>query len=271
MRTGFVFLAWLAMVWVGCGLAIAPNWFDEIVYHIPAVRMLADGWNPLYVRTPESLLQFAGLEAGDCRIDHIVFLPKIVWVFSAVAYFFTNDLFNPLVPILWFLVPAVLMRIWRTMEGAAIVWKVLVVPLLYCLLLSSAYVVDIVIQLAAIGLLLSFEEVLSGKRVDVLSLAAYSFWMMGAKTNGLVHGGLFWGIFLVFVFWRKTFSKKLYVVVGAVAVMLMVACASPFLTSLLDYGHPLYPQYTFDQKRFPRRSPHAKMQMRRRWGMSGVM
>lgn len=253
MRTGLVFLAWLAVVWVGCGLAIAPNWFDESVYHIPAVRMLADGWNPLYVRTPESLLQFAGLEAGDCRIDHIVFLPKIVWVFDAVAFHFTGELLNPMIPIMWFLLPAVVLHVWCAMEGSHVIWKLLAVPLLYCLLSNSAYLIDAVVALAAIGLFLSFEEVLSARRTDVISLAAYSFWMMGAKTNGLVHGGLFWGIFLVFVFWRKTFTRKLYVVVGAVAVMLMVACASPFLTSLLDYGHPLYPQYTFDQKRFPRR------------------
>ena len=257
MRTGLVFLAWLAVAWVGCGIAVAPNWFDESVYHIPAVRMLADGWNPLHVRTPESVLRFAGLAAGDCRIDHIVFLPKIVWVFDAVAFHFTGDLFNPMEPVLWFLFPVVALHVWRAMEGARVVWKILSVPLLYCLQFNTAYVIDSVVALSAIGLFLSFEEVLSGKRADVLSLAAYSFWMMGAKTTGLVHGGLFWLVFLVFAFRRREIArrdcKRIAVAGAATALALALACASPFLTSLADYRHPLYPQYTFDRERFPAR------------------
>ena len=251
IRAGLLFLAWMAIAWVGCGLAAAPNWYDEAGYHLPAVRMLADGWNPLLVNAPEELLRLTGFAPTDFRVDHVLFMPKIVWVFSAVAYFFTNDLFNPLVPILWFLVPAVLMRIWRTMENAAIVWKVLVIPLLYCLLLGSAYVVDIVIQLAAIGLLLSFEEALSGKRVDVLSLVAYSFWMMGVKTTGLFHGGFFWTIFLVFAFVKKMDWRPLAKVVAGVSVLLAVTCSTPYFTSICHYRHPFYPNYTFDEKRFP--------------------
>ena len=254
VRTGLLFLAWMAVAWIGCGLAVAPNWFDESVYHIPAVRMLADGWNPLYVSTPEELLRLTGFDATDFRVDHVLFMPKIVWVFSAVAYFFTDDLFNPLVPILWFLVPPVMMRIWRTMEGASPVWKILVVPLVYCLLFNSAYVVDVVVQLAAIGLLLSFEEALSGRRIDVLSLVAYSFWMMGAKAPGLLHGGLFWAIFLAFALPRKVDWRPLAMVVATVSVLLALACSTPYLTSIRHYGHPFYPSYTFDEKRFPVRN-----------------
>lgn len=253
-RAGLLFFAWMAVVWVGCGLAVAPNWFDEAVYHIPAVRMLTDGWNPLYVSTPEELLRQTGFAATDFRVDHVLFMPKLVWVFSAVAYFFTDDLLNPLVPILWFLVPAVLMRIWRSMEGAALVWKILAVPLVYCLLLNSAYVVDVVVQLAAIGLFLSFEEALSGKRVDVLSLVAYSFWMMGVKTPGLLHGALFWMIFLVVVLVRKMDWRPFAMVVASVAFLLSFVCFTPYLTSICRYGHPFYPSYTFDEERFPVRN-----------------
>ena len=257
VRTGLIFLAWMAVVWIGCGLAVASNWFDESAYHIPAVRMLADGWNPLYVRTPESVLRFAGLAVGDCRIDHIVFLPKIVWVFDAVAFHFTGDIFNPMEPVLWFLFPAVSLHVWRAMEGAHVAWKILSVPFLYCLQFNSAYVIDSVVALSAIGLFLSFEEALSGKRVDILSLAVYSFWMMGAKTTGLAHGMLFWAVFLLFAFWRKGVAKQILkriaVAISLIFLMLVVACASPFLTSAIDYGHPLYPQYTFDDGRSPAR------------------
>ena len=251
VRAGLFFIGWLAVAWVGCGLAVAPNWFDEAAYHIPAVRMLADGWNPLYVSTPEELLRLTGFSASDFRVDHVLFMPKIVWVFSAVAYFFTNDVLNPLVPILWFLVPTTLMRIWRSMDGAAIVWKILAVPLVYCLLFNSAYVVDLVVQLAAIGLLLSFEEVLSGKKADVLSLVVFSFWMMGAKTSGLLHGGFFWTIFLVVVLARKLDWRPFAQVVATVSILLTLVCATPYLTSIRHYGHPFYPSYSFDERRFP--------------------
>ena len=251
IRRGGLFLAWMAVVWIGCGLAVAPNWFDEAVYHIPAVRMLADGWNPLIDCTPEALLRTTGLSAGDFRVDHVVFMPKIVWVFSAVAYFYTNDVLNPLVPILWFLWPAAIMRVWRTMEGAPLVWRLLAVPLVYCLVFNSAYVVDAVVQLAAIGLLLSFEESLSGRRTDLLSLVAFSFWMMGAKTTGFLHGGFFWVVFLVFAFVRKVNWRPLAVSVATVAVLLSLACSTPYLTSARHYGHPFYPSYTSDAKRFP--------------------
>ncbi len=253
VRGGLLFLLWMAIVWVGCGLAVAPNWFDESCYHIPAVRMLADGWNPLYVSTPEKLLRTTGFKAVDFRVDHVLFMPKIVWVFSAVAYFFTNDLLNPLEPILWFLLPVVLMRIWRTMEGAGTVWKILAVPLLYCLLMNSAYVVDAVVQLAAIGLLLTFEETLSRRRTNVLSLVVFSFWMMGSKTTGFLHGGFFWAIFLVFAFAGKVKAnwRPLAASVGAVALLLALVCSTPYLTSIRHYGHPFYPNYTFDEARFP--------------------
>ena len=254
VRTGLIFFSWMAIAWVGCGLAVAPNWFDEAVYHIPAVRMLADGWNPLFVSTPEELLRLTGFDATDFRVDHVLFMPKIVWIFSAVAYFFTNDLLNPLVPILWFLVPPVMIRIWRSMEGASLVWKALAVPLVYCLLLNSAYVVDVVVQLAAIGLLLSFEETLSGRRIDILSLVAFSFWMMGAKAPGLVHGGFFWTIFLAFAFFKKVNWRPLALIVAAVSILLALACATPYLTSIRNYGHPFYPSYSSDEKRFPVRN-----------------
>ena len=251
IRAGLLFLAWMAIVWVGCGLAVAPNWYDEAVYHIPAVRMLADGWNPLYVNTPEELLRLTGFAPTDFRVDHVLFMPKIVWVFSAVAYFFTGDLFNPLVPILWFLLPAVLVRVWRSLEGVPLVWKLLSVPLVYCLLLNLAYVVDVVVQLAALGLLLSFEETLSGRRTDVLSLVVYSFWMMGAKTPGLLHGGLFWVIFIGFALAWKVDWRPLARVVAVVSALLALTCSTPYLTSICNYRHPFYPSYTFDEKRFP--------------------
>ncbi len=255
LRGGLLFLAWLAVVWVGCGVIAGAAWFDEVVCHYPAVRMLADGWNPLFARTPEAVLGRFGLESGDLRIDHILFMPKTVWVFNAVAWFFTRDVLNPMAPILWFLFPAVTVRIWRSMGGAHFLWKALAVPILYCLVPNTAYAVDSVVALSAIGLLLAFEEVLSRRGFDPLSLVVFSFWMMGAKPTGLVHGGVFWLVFLAFAAWRrKDVLKRLTLSVAApVAALLVLACSTPYLTSVCDYGHPFYPKYTSDERRFPAR------------------
>ena len=250
---GAAFLAWLAIVWIVCGLSIAPGWFDEIVYHFPAVRMLADGWNPVFERDATAVLKAAGLMQGECRIDHILFMPKVVWVFSAVAYFFTGDLWHPLLPLVCFFFPAVSIRVWRSLDGANVAWKILAIPLLYCIVPNSACVVDAVVALSGIGLLLSFEEVLSGRRFDIFSLTVYSFWMMAAKPTGLVHACLFWAVFLAFAFFWKRMSWRIAPAIASTAIMLAIACATPYLTSIHDYGHPFYPKYSFDEKRFPPR------------------
>ena len=252
IRSGLVFIAWMAVVWVGCGVVAGAAWTDEVTYHYPAVRMLAGGWNPLRVCTPDAVLAVAGLSQGECWIDHIVFMPKIVWVFDAEAWFFTRDVFNPLAPILWFLFPAVVARIWRSMDGAHFVWKLLAVPILYCVVPNAAYTVDSVVALSAVGLFLSFEEVLSRRGFDPLSMVVFSFWMMGAKTPAFLHGGFFWTVFLAFVLWkRREELKRLLFVVGAIAAILVLANSTPYLTSIRDYGHPFYPKYSFDEKRFP--------------------
>lgn len=251
-RGGLFFLGWMLVCWVGCGVIAGAAWTDEVAYHFPAVRMLAGGWNPLWNCSPETVLASAGLEPGDCWIDHIVFMPKIVWVFDAEAWFFTGDVFNPQAPILWFVFPAVVVRIWHSMRGVHVLWKLLAVPILYCIVPNAAHTVDAVVALSAIGLLLSFEEVLSGRGFDALSMVVYSFWMMGSKTPGLLHGGFFWTLFLGFVLWRRRSElKRLLGVIAPTALLLVIVNSTPYLTSIRDYGHPFYPKYSFDEKRFP--------------------
>jgi len=253
IRNGALFLGWLALFWTGCAMIAGAAWFDEVAYQYSAVRMLVDGWNPLRDCTPAAALGAVGLGADDLWIDHVIYMPKVVWVFDAVAWFFTDDVLNPLAPILWFLFPAVVGRAWRSMEGVHIVWKLLAVPLLYCIVPNTAYCVDSVVALSAIGLLLTFEEILSRRGFDPLSLIVFSFWMMGAKTPGLLHGGFFWIVFIVFLLCtrRKDVALRLSATVGIVAMLLALSCATPYLTSIRDYGHPFYPKYSIDEKRFP--------------------
>ena len=252
VRSGLFFIAWLLLFWIGCGVFMGAAWWDEVTYHYPGVRMLADGWNPLWDSTPEAALKAVGLCRDDLWIDHVVFMPKIVWTFDAVAWFFTRDVLNPLSPILWFLFPAVVGRIWRSLPGVHFAWRLLAVPVLYCIVPNAAYAVDSVVALSAIGLFLSFEEILSGRGFDLTSLIAYSFWMLGAKTPGLLHGGFFWIVFLVAVMWKRRGDfKRLLCAIVPIVLLLALANSSPYLTSIRNYGHPFYPKYSFDEKRFP--------------------
>ncbi len=246
------FLVCACAMWLFCGVSVAPGWVDEGWYQIPAVQMLSEGWNPFRERTPEAVAALFGIDVADCRMLHIVYAAKMVWIFDAVAGFFTNDPFNPLVPILFFIVPGACCRIFRSMRGSAWWWKATAVAMLFCMAPNTPYVTDAVVAIAAVGLLLSFEEALAGRGLDVFSLVVYSFWMMGSKTNGMVHGVLFWMLFVACVaIWRRGDFCRCFRSGAVAAILLLVANATPYITSALDYGHPLYPRYTIDEKRFP--------------------
>lgn len=246
------FLACAVAMWVFCGVSIAPGWVDEQWYQMPAVHMLAEGWNPLRERSPEALAQLFDLKIADCRMLHIVYAAKPVWIFNAAAWFFTHDMLNPLVPVLFFVTPGVCCRIFRSMKDCAWWWKAVAVGMLFCIAPNTPYVTDAVIAVAAIGLLLSFEEIIRGRDFDPMSLVVFSFWFLGAKTNGIVHGVFFWIVFVAWIAFRRREVLKRSVKCGMVAAaLLLVANATPYLTSVIDYGHPLYPRYTVDEEKYP--------------------
>ena len=246
-----LFLAWVAVVWVLCGMVVAPGWFDEGCYHVPAVRMLANGWNPLRTRSPEELAALLGVSMDDCRFWHIAYMARPVWVFNAVAYFFTHDVFHPMLPAFLFVFPATALKLWRTMGERAWWWKLAGCGMLVCISPGTMFVVDAVVALAAVSLFLSFDGALSGRRPDWTTIAVTSFWLMGAKGTGLVHGGIFWCVYLAFAWRDRPLFARSWFCAAVVAALLAVCCASPYLTSVYDHGHPFYPKYTFDEKNHP--------------------
>ncbi len=64
------------------GLAVMYASADADLYHLPAVRMLAAGWNPLQCGNPAALAQ-AFPELAGSRLAHVAFLPKGSWLFGA--------------------------------------------------------------------------------------------------------------------------------------------------------------------------------------------
>lgn len=246
-----LFLLWVVVVWVLCGISVAPGWFDEGCYHVPMVRMLANGWNPLQARSPEDIAALAGLSMDECRFWHVAYMSRMVMVFNAVAYFFTRDVFHPMLPALLFVFPAAAMKLWRAMGLRSWWWKVAACGMLVVIAPGSMFVVDAVVALAAVSLLISFDEALHGKNPDWKVLVVASFWLMGAKGTGLVHGGIFWVVYFAFAWRDKALFRRSWLCAAVIAGLLSICCASPYITSLIDHGHPFYPAYTFDEKNHP--------------------
>lgn len=84
-RAVFALLLLIAGAFCLNGLAVLYASADADLYHMPAIRLLAEGWNPLQVVAPEELAKFYPEWVGS-RLGHVAFLPKATWLFSAVMY-----------------------------------------------------------------------------------------------------------------------------------------------------------------------------------------
>jgi len=121
-----------------------------------------------------------------------------------------------------------------------------------------ALIVDYCVALAAIGLLATMMNVLRFGEWDVRRLVVFTFWMVVSKQVALLHCTVFWVAFVVALMaikarrtgvWRRIFG------VGAVTFALFcVTSVSPYVTSFVNFGHPLYPCYSGRDARFPARN-----------------
>lgn len=232
------------------GMMIAPGWRDEVWCHLPAVRLLAAGWNPLEVRAPEAFQSAYGFGLSDMKLLHVLFQPKAVWIFNAVAGSFTRDFLCPMLPILVFLFSVTLVEVWHGLKSS-VGHRALAAVVLYAVIPTLACAVDAVVALAAIGLLMSMWSAIARKGVRPLSLTVFTFWLCAAKGSGIAQAAVYWSVFVVVVLCRRLPSRQ---VIGSLAVSLALAltvCFSPFVTSWVDYGHPLYPNRTADAEKFP--------------------
>ena len=210
-----------------------------MAYHFPAVRLLADGWNPLEVRTPEAFRDAFGFVQGDMEIVHVLFQMKGVWLFNAVAQNFTREFFSPMLPLTLVLFPAVAIRVCRTVQG--VVGRMLAVVVLYFLIPRSFFSLDAALTLSAIGLMASMYAVVRGCRPDVPVLAGYTAWLAASKLNGIGHAVVIWAVFGCIVFAKHLPVKRLLAAIGLAALVFLPLGITPFVTGAVDYGHPLFP------------------------------
>lgn len=243
------FFGWMAVVWVLLGVLANPGGWDEVAYHFPAVRLLEQGWNPLRVRTPEAFKEVFGFVQGQMEIYHVLFQMKSVWIFNAVAMKFSGDFFSPMFPLTLFVFPAVSLRLCRLVNG----WlcRSLVLVLVYFIIPRCFFSLDASLVLAAIGLMACFYGIVRGERPDVLALAGYTLAMLAIKLPGIGHALVFWSVFGVFVLWRRIRLGRIFMAIGIAIVGFLPLSITPFVTGVIDYGHPLYPHCSGDSRHPP--------------------
>ena len=230
---------------------------DNACYHLPAIRMLARGWNPVYTATPEAIEAQFGLDPGKMRVYHVLFTEKAVWLFNAVFYLFAKEPFAFLFPLPLLLLLSVSFTIgrvfqeWHFLSKALLLWVIWIAA--PC---SISGPTDYCCAIAGTGLILAMLNDVEGRDRSYLELIGYSFWMMNSKAPGLFTCFVFW---CVYAFWLIVLQRRkadaslpfLGTAGGALTLLFIIVSFSPYFTAWRDYGHPLYPFKTSDEKAHP--------------------
>ena len=90
---------YLLIIWLFTYLLFTNCGDDAVVCHLPATRMLIQGWNPFYQNTPETITESFGILPDMMKTWHVISYFKAVWYFNAAAYYFCNAPFNLQYPI----------------------------------------------------------------------------------------------------------------------------------------------------------------------------
>ena len=256
-RRGFAvsgsFILALGCLWMTTKITITSGWDDTLRYHQPAIRMMIDGWNPVWQGTFEGIEKSVGISPDWMNAYHVISMPRGVWYFCASAFFFTKATYNllfPLFPILFISVTYVVCRVFKNLGW---VYKSAIALLILGLIPSHGSIVDTTVALGAIGLLLSMYYYLKNGRWSWLYLIIFTFWMAISKQTALLHCCVFWTVFVAINILRKDWKSLRNVsVVGCIAFSLFaVASVSPYFSAYKNFGHPLYPRYSGNEEKYP--------------------
>lgn len=251
------FALFIGLVWVVAWLQPDRGWFDAIGYHLPTIRLLAEGWNPIRTATPEAIAETMGVNPSEMWFWHVLAMPKSIWIFCAAAAKFTHapmSLFFPLYPFLFVTASVSLRRFfgdrpaWVRILATAVLWSITPLPFFS--------IVDGAVSLGSVGLLAGMGCALKGRRPDWTALIVHSFWMASAKQIGAYSCFVFWVLFSGIWLWQQRQAawpavRRLTCCAALLGGLLCVAGISPYLTMWLNYGHPLYPVKTTDEAVHP--------------------
>lgn len=261
LAAGAAFLGGLVGIWLMAGVILTISiYIDNQSYHLPAIRLMTAGWNPVFQSTVETLPGGGAPEAWGLRVWHILALPKGPWMFSAVAWFVFREALALFWPLLALLFLASARSLWRFFGGRA--WWVRVVAVMAlagALPGGVSNLVDGVVMMGAVGLLAEMGLALRTGRCRFGAMVPFAFWMMCSKQTSLLICALFLmcfgGLWLwqQRMAWRQTFGRLTLLALGLIGLWALVS-VSPYWTAWHHYGHPLYPKMTCDAERFPVRN-----------------
>ena len=253
MKADIVFLLGLAVLWMVTIFSFDTTTVDNFGYHLPATRMLIEGWNPISQATGEAIAAGLQIEPWDMRLYHVLFTAKSVWVFNAVAWHFHHDPFAVLCPASLCVAAGGYLVLWKILSQWSVSLRVMFLCLLWVALPPLGWTTDFVVAVSGIGLLLTMRENWQKGRLSIFRLLCFSFWMMNAKSPGLLACFAFWLVFgLVWLVRTRGRSIGSLVGIGGTLTLLFVLVSvSPYYTAWRDFGHPLYPFQTSNPEKYP--------------------
>lgn len=269
-----LFAATLAVVkWWLPPMSLDPvSYADMCTYHLPMVRLLAEGWNPVTDPSAEGIVASLGLDMWGMHHLHVAFLSKTVAIFCAVAYKVVGDPYALTFPCVDFLWLGAGLTMFRVFKGSMRLLG-LVAATRFCHFLpvigatyGGGMFVDVCMALASLGLVFTMYDDLRKDRFSFLQLVAFSVWMMNTKLTGLLCAFVCWSLFAAVALWRHRadaratlarFAGTGFVLVCFLALLSYI----PLGTSWRTYGHPLYPYETADAEAHPVRDISWELKM----------
>ena len=229
---------------------------DAVSCHMPATRMLIEGWNPYLCATPEAIKHVFGIEPWDMRVLHILFGSKLVWVFNAVAYYFHHDPLAITQPLEFYTYFALAITLWLVLGRWQWALRLGLIFSLGSTCLSGWEVVDNVCGMSIFALMVSFMDALESRRISWLRVLSFTLIAIGAKASGLLACLAMWSVFFTLFIIRERRTWRKWAVKFSLSGLIMLAVlgcfyVSPYYTAYRDFGHPLYPHVSADEHKYP--------------------
>ncbi len=237
------------------------SWWDTQAYHIPAANFLANGWNPIFDSTSETLIEFTGANPESFNLYHVAYLPRAGWIWNALCYFFTgnSEAGDTLTFICAIALASLTWRVTPIFFGPK-KWKrylftsmTVLSPGIYVSLFCGAhdgalYALLLIFMFAACA----YRKTGSTEWLGYLILAP----IIGCnlKFTGLINFLITAFVFTLPILWSVTTGKrrphkfwKWMLANGLGFVFALLVGISPYLTNWVNKGGPFYPEQTFSK------------------------
>lgn len=265
LASGGLFLLMLALMCICVLLTRDSYWVDAVAYHLPATRLLIEGWNPFTDATPATLGAAMNIDPEEMRMMHVLFLQKAAWFFNAAAFFCHGDWQSVTTPIEYYAFFMTAVVLWRTLSSWQWPFRLLLLFALWTFCaghssgvvnIASMTVVDDVCAMMVFALLVVMTQNLVRNEISWKRLIPLTLLAIVVKSSGGLACFVLWAFFAVvfLVRNRSAFGKILVRFVTtaiALTVYFAIVCASPYIAAYRDYGHPFYPIMTVDEEKLP--------------------